>query len=151
MGSIYTDEILNEIAYSYCGTSTYSTFYSDTIARVYFDYYYITTGNEFDDVMSDYEDVGPLIGSNKYIKNIPIILEESYVFYHSMEYELAIEKVKEAYDLLLEFQEIVENPSAFLTPGLFYPLVIGGSLIVIAIPTTIMVVKGTFKSKKLKT
>ncbi len=151
LGSIYIDEVLNEIAYYYCGVSTFSTFYSDSIARVYFDYYYITTRNEYDDVLGDYEVVGPLIGSNKYIKNVPIFLEESYVLYHSMDYELALEKVKEAYNLLLEFQEIVENPSAFLTPGLFYPLVIGGSLIVIAIPITIMTVKGSFRLRKLKT
>ena len=147
-GGVYNSDILTPLAREFCGTGNFSTYNRDATARNYYDFYFISTDNDFDSTMQDYEIIGPLVGAGKFINNIPELLAESYSYYSVMEYIPAIELAKEAYELQLEFEQFVENPSVFRKPGLFYPIVIGGSLIVIAIPSSILLAKGTIKIGK---
>ncbi len=125
-GTAYVDDVMSIFARELCGSVSFSSFYIDAYSRYFFDYYYYHISTDLLLMLEQYRSVGPLIGANKYEEQVTNLVEEAYILYSSMDYVPAIEKLLDAQEILDEFRDLVENPSAFQKPAVFWSVTIVG-------------------------
>ncbi|NHK31928.1 MAG: hypothetical protein FK730_11290 [Asgard group archaeon] len=97
-GSQFFEDIMS---YSYT-SHNFSSFSKDTIARYHFDYYYLNAKAN----LQNHENQS-IIGINK----ITDLLEEGYEDYLVMEYDSAIEKVREAWEISNQLDNPLRKPT----------------------------------------
>lgn len=125
-GSMFVDDVES---YLHC-SDKHCIFSTDTVARFHYDYYYMTAKENLGNCEQN------TIGYSKTFQ----LLEKSRIAYLDMDYLTAINYAKDAWKLSNKLDNIIHKPAVF------WPVITGGMICVIIIPTLIFrksILRGT--------